>query len=320
MCECVQVNKQLLVGLGLVNKDFLAFVPSWERDQKVVASDLLEQVGGPVPIALATVARLGLPEGTSRIEFLGEVGTDAAGDEILQWLSENGVGVGDCTRVTGGITSRSLVLVDERDGTRTVANHRGDLPADRDMDSHQGVLKQARILHIDGRNSELCRAATEVVRSAGGLVSLDLGTMRAGTEKLWPLCDIVLASRKGGAGAFPEAANDPIEQTRRFLAGGVRIAGVTLGPEGVVVGERCTEPQWLPAFTVADVCDTCGAGDVFHGAFLWAFLRGKGIIECARLAQAAAAERIRYRGNHTGLPTLAAVTKRLEVAPPIPTR
>jgi sugar/nucleoside kinase (ribokinase family) len=52
----------------------------------------------------------------------------------------------------------------------------------------------------------------------------------------------------------------------------LRLAGATLGAEGVVVlaGNRVV---YRPAFEVA--CrDTTGAGDVFHGAFAFALLQG----------------------------------------------
>ena len=49
-------RERSVVGLGLVNKDFVAQVPAWERDQKAVASAYFEQVGGPVPVAMRKIA------------------------------------------------------------------------------------------------------------------------------------------------------------------------------------------------------------------------------------------------------------------------
>lgn len=314
-----------VVGLGLVNKDFVASVPSWERDGKVAASAYFEQVGGPVPVALAALARL--EGGPGNVSLLGVLGDDRDGDDLLGWLAAGGVDGSLVTRAPATSTSRSLVLLDERDGTRTVANWAGGLPPLTPFTPEQeALLARAGLLHLDGRDLDASLRAAEIVRGvsvacgAGGVVSLDLGTMRPGGERLLPLCDIVIASRKGGSGAFPDAvrggpqaADSPAEQVRRFLDLGAEIAGVTLGHEGVVIGERGGgEPVHLPAFVVERVVDTCGAGDAFHGAFLAAHRAGRGPIEAAGFAQAAVAVRIARRGNQAGLPTRAEVEAFME--------
>ena len=49
----------MIVGFGLVNKDIVAVVPAWERGSKARATRTFEQIGGPVPVALTAVAKLG---------------------------------------------------------------------------------------------------------------------------------------------------------------------------------------------------------------------------------------------------------------------
>jgi sugar/nucleoside kinase (ribokinase family) len=300
-----------VIGYGLINKDYLAVVPAWERDQKAEATHFIEQVGGPVPVALMTMARLGC----ANIEFLGTVGEDRDGEHLCALLQEEGVFL-EAFYLPNGPTSKSLVLLDARDGSRTLANFTADetsvspWPADR-----RGLLSAACLLHLDGRDLAAALEAARIVREAGGTVSLDLGTMRPGREELVALCHIVLASRKGGAGAFPDVADDPAEQVRRFLALGPEIAGITLGAEGVVIGWRGQEPVHLPPYPIERVVDTCGAGDVFHGAFLWAHLDGRDPIACAHFAQAAAALRIQHLGNHAGIPTRHAAESFLQSHP-----
>jgi ribokinase len=285
-------------GLGLINADFVAVVPAWERDEKVRAVHYFEQVGGPVPVALQTIARLG----DDACAFLGVVGDDRIGDDLGRALTESGV-TPHLQRAAAVATSRSLVLVDARDAARTVANYAEALPGRTLSAADEALLAGSPFLHIDGRDLSACRRAAESVRAAGGRVSLDLGTMRLGTETLFPLCDIVVASKKGAAGAFPQVADDPIAQVLGFLERGVTVAGVTLAEEGIVVGDQSGALWHLPAFPVAAPVDTCGAGDVFHGAFLWAFAQGRPLEEAAQLAQAAAALRIGAYGNAAGIPT-----------------
>lgn len=290
--------QQLVTGIGLINQDLVAFVPSWERDEKVTASELLHQVGGPIPVALFALARLG---GIPEIAFIGTVADDAEGSEIIGFLNHAGVHT-DCLIVRGGKTSQSLVVVDERDGSRNVANYPGSQSSGELTATQIALLERTTLLHLDGRDLVMSLRAAEIVRGNGGWVSFDLGTMRPEREKLIAKCDIVLASQKGGAGAFPDVAEDPIEQVRRFQQSGVKIAGVTLGSRGVAIAGEGVNPVHLPAILVPKPADTCGAGDTFHGAFLWAHLQGYSVIECAQFAQAAVAHRIRHRGNDKGLP------------------
>lgn len=295
-------DSRLVIGVGLVNKDFLAFVPAWERDHKVAATELIEQVGGPVPVALTAMTRLGSLPDITGYEFIGVLGNDIPGSEIQNWLRAEAVGTDNCQQAVGVRTSCSLVVVDERDGSRTVANYAEDLPPLEITREREQQLVNAELVHLDGRDLPACLRAAEIVKAAGGKVSLDLGTMRPGRESLLAQCDIILASRKGGAGAFPELADNPLEQVRRFLKLGARVAGITLGAEGVVIGSAEKYPVHLPAYPTPTIADTCGAGDTFHGAFLWKYLLEGDAIASADFAQAAVSLRIRHRGNHAGLP------------------
>ena len=65
----------------------------------------------------------------------------------------------------------------------------------------------------------------------------------------------------------------------------------------------------LPALPIAPerVLDTNGAGDVFHGAYVFSYLNnpGKGWQDHFEFARAASTYKIQRLGNEAGLPTLA---------------
>ena len=66
--------------------------------------------------------------------------------------------------------------------------------------------------------------------------------------------------------------------------------GARLFEDGAARGPRIAAPR-------VRAVDTTGAGDVFDGAFLAAFLRGRPLRECARAANAAAAGSVRGLGG-----------------------
>jgi sugar/nucleoside kinase (ribokinase family) len=300
-----------LVGFGLVNKDLVAVAPGIRLDHKAEARHYFEQVGGPVPVALQCAARLDGVECTA----LGVVGADLEGAQVSEWLESFGVEA-RLQRTPGVATSKSLVLLDETDGARTLANYAEELPPFTFDPETEKLLRSADLLHIDGRDLSGCLRAATLTRAGGGKVSYDLGTMRTGREALFPMCDLILASKKGGAGAFPDLANDPLGQVQGFLDAGATIAGVTLAEQGVALGWRGgPPPTLLPAFAVERVVDTCGAGDTFHGAFVWAHLAGYPPPDAARFAMAAVALRIQRFGNNDGLPYRETVSALSSAAP-----
>src|SRR5262249_55008290 len=86
---------------------------------------------------------------------------------------------------------------------------------------------------------------------------------------------------------------------------------VTLGPRGamLLVGDTLNaEPA--PA---VDAVDTTGAGDVFRGAFVYAWLKGDAPAEILRFANAAAATSCTRVGAITGVPKIEEALARLTV-------
>jgi sugar/nucleoside kinase (ribokinase family) len=63
-----------------------------------------------------------------------------------------------------------------------------------------------------------------------------------------------------------------------------------------------------------DVLDTTGAGDVFHGGFLYGLLQGWPLREVARFASATAALKCCAYGGRAGIPRLPDIRALLEDA------
>jgi len=86
---------------------------------------------------------------------------------------------------------------------------------------------------------------------------------------------------------------------------------VTQGERGMLWYDESGAVDTLPALPVpsARVRDTSGAGDVFHGAYVYSYLANpaRSWAEHFRFARQAAAYKIQHLGNEAGLPTLAAV-------------
>ena len=287
------------IGIGLVVRDVAVLVDRYPKpDEKVRARELHESGGGPAPTALVTLARLGRKTALS-----GTVGDDAVGRFLLEGLTREGVDV-SAVSVRGGFVSPTSVIVVEN-GRRTIMEPpRGvDFPLDW-SDVRELPLEDASALLVDARVVEVQAEAARVVREHGGLVVLDCGHPRAGVDELIALSDIAIFSS-----TYPEALHGPDVDIRTFLSdvqarlprSGPAIAGVTLGPQGCALLSRDEGSLQLDAPTV-EALDTTGAGDVFHGAFLHAFLKTASVERSGRFANVAAARKCEGMSGRAPIP------------------
>jgi sulfofructose kinase len=139
-------------------------------------------------------------------------------------------------------------------------------------------------------------------------VFLDADTPGPEALALLRQVDFPIVSR-GFAEAYGEGRSLPTALAE--LAGpGCRLLVVTLGGRGAIArcGDRLIES---PGFRVEAV-DTTGAGDAFHGAFIWGVLAGWGAESALRAANAAGAMNCRAAGAQGGLPTAAELGAFLE--------
>jgi sugar/nucleoside kinase (ribokinase family) len=261
----------------------------------------LRQVGGPVPVALQTYSRLG-----GHSCFCGVIGDDDIGDYVQRHLSTS-VTQSLVVRCKNGTTSRSIVVIEAAKGQRTIVNIPATGMNPVDVSPLVDKFQSGSILHLDGRDLETDLRLAAAAKLAGTLVSIDLGTMRPGREALLSKCDIILASKSGSAGLTPDHPNDIEGQLSIMRQFGARVVGVTLAEHGVVVGDQSNTYR-LPAFKVENVVDTNGAGDCFHGSFLYAYAHlYKDLQNVAKFAQACVALKITKLGNDAGLPNLSNV-------------
>jgi sulfofructose kinase len=84
---------------------------------------------------------------------------------------------------------------------------------------------------------------------------------------------------------------------RRYKPG---IFAVTQGPQGGFIFDGGSFVRYEPF--PAEVVDTNGAGDTFHGAVLVGLFRGMAPVEAARFASAVAAIKCSHFGAREGIP------------------
>jgi len=285
-----------VVGLGICAVDYLCRLPHYPHlDEKTELTEFSMQGGGPVPTALVTLARLG-----AKVSYLGKVGDDEGGRFVKESLEREGVDSHGLVVSSGDRTPRAFVWIDGSSGLRSISADRTGLRNLQPKEISQDLIASGRYLLIDGKETEAALRAARWSRQSGAEVVLDVGSRRDKMEQLLGLTDYLVVS-ESFALQFGETAAE--EAAARFLFGfGPKVVVVTLGHKGSV----CLSREGLfrqRAFTVP-VVDTTGAGDVFHGAFLYGLLRDWKLRRTVRFASAVAAIKCGKMGGQVGIPTL----------------
>jgi ribokinase len=283
-----------VVGVGHAAVDYLGVVSRYPVvDTKIELSQFSLQGGGPVATALVTLATLGV--GT---RFIGKISDDDFGQFISRGLRDAGVDLSGVVIQPGQVSPFSFIAVEQATGRRTIFYTRGDVTALEPGEIDWSLLEGARVLHVDGLQMGAQIEAARRAHELGLQVVYDAGSSRDGMEELIGLTDVLIASERFAAELGTGALADSL---RALRARGPKTVVITIGEDGSV-GMEGDETYVVPAIPVG-VIDTTGAGDVYHGAFVYGQLQGWSLQERMRFANAAAGLKCRSLGGRAGVPT-----------------
>lgn len=287
-----------VVGLGENSVDLVYRLPSTPRaGDKVRVIEARVSPGGQVATTICACAALGL-----RTRYVGIFGSDDNGRRIRDELVQRGVDLsGSLTR---DVANRyAVILVDDRTGERTVLWQRDPQLALQPGMLVPDLIAGARLLHVDNVDEEAAIAGARLAHAAGIPVTSDIDAVTTRTPALVAAVTVPIFARH-----VPEALTGEPDLGRALRLLRQRHDGmlcVTMGTEGAMLLEGNDLFQ-VPGYPVETV-DTTGAGDVFRGAFIYAWLRAYAPDAILRFANAAAAISCTGAGAIGGIPSLAEV-------------
>jgi sulfofructose kinase len=270
-----------VVGMGLNAVDHICIVPRFPRyEEKLRMVNFKKTPGGQVASALSACARWGL-----KTKYVGKVGGDDFGAFSLESLKREGIDTGDVAVVPGVMNQFAFILVDASTGERTIIWTRDEALAITPGQIPIEAVKSGRFLLLDGHDSEAAAVAAREAAGAGVTVVIDAETVKVGTPDLveasaYVVCSSEFPERFTGDGRRDEAM-------RKIKALGAICVVTTLGKNGAVA---LTEEGFTRSRGFKVEClDSTGAGDVFHGAFIYGLARGWDLAAILDFSNAAAA-------------------------------
>jgi sulfofructose kinase len=295
-----------VMAVGANSVDFVYRVPAPPQIQgphaKMRIGRHLISCGGQATTMLATIAAMGL-----RGKYVGVTGNDHNGERIRRQLIELGLDI-EHTIVRGVPNPHAVILVDEISGERMVLWDRDEDLAMRPEEYPLDLVTEARVVHVDDTDQAAAIAVARAARAADVPVTSDIDRLTDLTEELIAAVSLPMFAEHVPVALTGES--DPERALRRMRRHHDGMLCVTLGPRGamLLVGDRLYA---APAPAI-DAVDTTGAGDVFRGGFVYAWLKGDTPDQILRFANAAAARSCTRVGAITGVPTLEEALELLE--------
>lgn len=296
----------LFIGQSYIDVTFLTdHMPV--GDEKYVAQDYAISFGGNAVTAAFCCAKLGIkPDLLSTLanDWLGRMFSDMAAKYDVRLHPRY-------------VKTSSLSFIMPNDGKRAIVRCRDDhyLSSFPKLD-----LAGCRALHVDGHQPDAALFYARTSREAGILTSLDGGAVRSNTHELLEFIDVAIVAER-----FCEQKKlTPAQMIEYLKSRGCRIGGITLGEQGFVWYDETGTVRSTKALPIPKekVIDTSGAGDVFHGAYIYSYLTDpkKKWEDHFEFAQRAATFKIQHLGNEAGLPTLDDVRNLPFAQAPVPSR
>ena len=281
-------------GMGLNAVDQLITVDHYPaRGGKEAIRSARVMPGGQVATAMIACRRLGLP----RVRYLGKVGDDEAGRLSRRSLEESGVDCRYLLTEPGTPNQAAVIVIDGESGERTIFWQRSDRLNMTPAELPAEAFCCAPVLLVDGHDQDAAIRCAEEARARGIATVLDVDRVRSRTRELLRLIDFCIGSE-----TFPKdltGESDLDSALLRAAEGFPGFLAATLGPAGVAFAWEGRVHR-VPGFAVPAV-DTTGAGDVFHGAFLYGLVQGWPLGRILPFANAAAALNCTAPGARGGL-------------------
>jgi sulfofructose kinase len=292
------------LGFGICAADYLCVVPKYpELDKKTETVEFSLQGGGPVATALVTLARLGCST-----TFIGRIGNDTNGKFLLNEFARENVDTTGIIVDRSMPTNQAFIWIDQQTGKKSIVlnsmHYRQVLPSDINLD-HIGSVSY---LLIDGRDTEATFELINWAKKKGARIIIDAGSPRDRMDELLGLVDYLIVSE-----SFCQKhlkLTDYKKAIKKLLEYGAKAAVVTCGSTGCYGGDN-SGIYYQPAFPV-NVVDTTGAGDVFHGAFVFGLLQHWELPKILRFASATAAIKCTKIGGRSGIPDFQTVNNFLK--------
>lgn len=239
--------------------------------------------------------------------MITRLGRDAFGDMARQAWSRDGVDTSNVVTDEGAPTGAAFIFVSTQTGDNAIIVETGAAAnlGIADIRAAEPLIAGARVFVT--QFEQPIAAALEGLRLArnhGVTTVLNPAPAIPVDPGIFALCDYVTPNETEAAaltGIDTGTDAGAAAAAAALVKLGARNALITLGAKGALL-HGAAGTHFVPAFRVAKVVDTTGAGDAFNGGFAVAIAEGRPALEAVRFGSAVAAISVQRPGTAPAMP------------------
>jgi len=303
-----------ILSVGFACYDQFFFTTTYPKENsKAFSYDFIESGGGPCANAAYLLGLWG-----ENIYYLGHLNDDIYGKKIVSEFTAVGVNTQHIIFSDQMVTPLASIIVNNQNGSRTIVTRKLNLPPsltsldkerlDKFVSNLRKNERELTIL-IDGHEPELSEYIIQQFPQAK--VVMDAGSLRESNLDLAKYTDYLVASENF---ALSYAGIESFTNKKQLETVLKQIESITKGKVFITLGEKgCAylsrhKVKIIPGF-VCQAVDTTGAGDIFHGAFIYGVSYGWDIEDTITFASLVAAISIERKGVRNAMPNLFEINK-----------
>ncbi len=305
--------------VGSSNMDLNIYSERFPNPGETVTGGIFKQsLGGKGANQAVASARAG-----SKTSFIGKIGTDAFGDQMISQLNSEGINIEHIIRDSTELSGVAFILIDKT-GENMISVAPGanfNLTPD-DVKVNKEIIRNASSLVVQ---MEIPSATIEqifnIAAQGSGIKILNPAPLKPINHSILSNVDVLIPNEgellrlhsllnlKALKGERKERI---IQASRDISEFGVNIIITTLGSKGSLIYDaKKNRVTNVPALKVQAV-DTVGAGDCFNGVLASMLNQGENLINSVKYASAAASIAVTRKGAQASLPHLSEIKERFK--------
>ena len=290
-----------VVVLGSINMDLTTYVPKLPQPGETLqGSSYITVPGGKGNNQAVAAARLG-----ADTKFIGRVGTDGFGKEVLQIVADQNVDVSQVMKDPENGTGIAVISVDQNAENSIIiisgANFALD---DSDVERASQNMDDAQVLMLQMEIPlETALKAAKIAKEKGVKVVFDPAPAKPLPDEAYKLMDFITPNETETeilVGIRPGNQEEASKAAKLLLEKGAGTAIIKMGGSGVYY-ENKEESGFVPPYKVNPI-DTVAAGDAFNAGLAVAISEGKPLAEAVRWGAAAGAIATTRKGALPAMP------------------
>ncbi len=294
-----------IVAIGACVMDTLINVPHYPKeDTKLRATSSKVAGGGPAATGIVAASKLGVDTA-----FIGALSDDNGGVFLKKDFEKYNVDTSLIETKSGYRSFTSTIWLSSETTSRTCVFDKGDVPPLKLNENQKEAIKNAEILMVDGNEMDAAVEAAKIARENNTQVLYDCGGLYEGVANLLKFTDIMIPSEEFALGHTGEKTAEDAAK-KLFELYSPKVVVITQGKRGGLLfdGKDFVSYPIYPA----EVVDSNGSGDVFHGAFAAALSYGYGYEKCCHFSSAVSAIKCMKVGARESVPDFETVKKYLK--------